>query len=276
MLNLFQHVGFDGNHLVSYHHLMLPISSTQHSTVLSLLQEDYSVCKISQKTDLGRSNIGRIKKDLDSNKENLKGGHPSKLSPSDKRTIVHQIMSGNLDNAVQATHFINQTLSSPVKPQTVRRALKESELLSAVKRKAPMLKREQRLACLKFARYHANWTVEDWKRVLWSDETKINRIGSDGRTYIWKRKGELPSDRTTTPTVKHGGGNNLMVWGCMGWNGVGVLTEVQGIMDSQQYCEILEEGLVESFENLEMEEEERIFQQDNDPKNTSKNATKWF
>ena len=94
--------------------------------------------------------------------------------------------------------------------------------------------------------------------------------------YTWKRKGEPLSDRTTTPTVKHGGGNNLMVWGCMGWNGVGKLVEVQGIMDAVQYCEILEDGLVESFEKLEMNEEERIFQQDNDPKHTSKRATVWF
>jgi DDE superfamily endonuclease len=66
-----------------------------------------------------------------------------------------------------------------------------------------------------------------------------------------------------------------MIWGCMRWNGVGKLVEVQGIMNAEQYCEILEDGLVESFEKLEMEEE-RIFQQDNDPKHTSKRAQKWF
>jgi DDE superfamily endonuclease len=94
--------------------------------------------------------------------------------------------------------------------------------------------------------------------------------------YVWKERGELISDRTTTPTVKHGGGNNLMVWGCMGWNGVEKLIEVEGKMDAEQYCEILEEGLVESFETLEMEEGEHYFQQDNDPKHTSKKAEKWF
>ena len=68
-----------------------------------------------------------------------------------------------------------------------------------------------------------------------------------------------------------------MVWGCIGWNGVGKLAEVEGKMDAvQQYCEILEDGVVESFKKLEVEEEERIFQQDNDPKHTSKMATKWF
>ena len=48
--------------------------------------------------------------------------------------------------------------------------------------------------------------------------------------------------------VKHGGGNNLMLWGCMGWKGVGKLIEVEGKMDAKQYCEILDDGLVESFE----------------------------
>jgi hypothetical protein len=39
-------------------------------------------------------------------------------------------------------------------------------------------------------------------------------------------------------------------------------------MNAEQYCEILEDGLVKSFEELEAEEGERIFQQDNDPKHT--------
>ena len=67
-----------------------------------------------------------------------------------------------------------------------------------------------------------------------------------------------------------------MVWGCMGWNGVGILTEVQGIMDAEQYCEILEHGLEKSFKKLGLEEGERIFQQDNDPKHISKRASKWL
>ena len=112
--------------------------------------------------------------------------------------------------------------------------------------------------------------------MLWSDEIKINRIGSDGMVYVWKQHGELVSDWTTTPTDKHGGGNNLMVWGCMGWNGVGKLIEVQGKMNADQYCEILDEGVVESFEELEVPKDEWIFQQDNDPKHTSRKAQQWF
>ena len=98
----------------------------------------------------------------------------------------------------------------------------------------------------------------------------------DGKLYVWKQHGESISDRTSLPTVKHRGGNNLMVWRSMGWNGVGMLIEVEERMDADKYYQILDEGVVESFEKLEMEEGERYFQQDNNPKHTTRKAQQWF
>ena len=117
--------------------------------------------------------------------------------------------------------------------------------------------------------------MEDWQSVIWSYETKINIFGSDGHQYVWKKKGEPLYDRTTTPAVKFRGGN-LMVWGCMGLNGVGVLAEVEGRMDAKQYVDILEENLEKSRKKLKVEKKKAIFQQDNDPKHTSNLAQKWF
>ena len=71
-----------------------------------------------------------------------------------------------------------------------------------------------------------------------------------------KKKGESISDHTTSPTAKHGGGNNLIVWGYISWNDVGMLIKVEGEMNADQYCQILSDGVVESFEKLEMEEGE--------------------
>src|SRR5882762_7509897 len=177
---------------------MRSTSAEKHSSAVSLLNEGYYQHQIHTRTGLGKGTIGRISKEVEGNKENHPGGHPSKLSPYDKQSIIRQISSGKLDNAVQATQFINSTISTPITPQTVRNVLKEAGLRSATKKKVPMLKGTHHQRHLKFAQYHERWTVEDWKRVLWTDETKINRIGSDGKAYIWKEKGEPLSDRTTS------------------------------------------------------------------------------
>ena len=153
---------------------MKSISAAQHSSVVSLLNEGYSHCQIQAKTGLGKGTIGRISKEVEGSKENHFGGRLCKLSTCDKQAIIRQITTGKLDNAVQATKFINSVISDPVSTQTVRRTLKEIGLCSATKKKVPMLKASHRQRRLKFARDHENWTVEDWKRVLWSDETKIN------------------------------------------------------------------------------------------------------
>ena len=98
---------------------------------------------------------------MERNKENHPGGHPSKLSTHDKLAAICQITTGKLDNAVEATQFINSIIPNPVGPQTVRRTLKEAGLYAATKKKVPMLKAAHCIDHLMFARYHENWTVED-------------------------------------------------------------------------------------------------------------------
>jgi transposase len=166
---------------------MKSISAEKHCSVVSLLNEGHSHHQIQLRTGLGKGTIGRISKEVEGGKENHPGGHPSKLSPCDKQSIIHQISSGRLDNAVQATQYINSIIPTPITPQTVRNVLKEAGFRSATKKKVPMLKGSHCERHLQFAQYHRNWTVEDWKRVLWTDETKINRIGSDGKVYVWKQ-----------------------------------------------------------------------------------------
>ena len=98
---------------------MRPISAAQHNSVVSLLNKGYSHCQIQARTGLGKGTVGRISKEVEENKENHPGGHPSKLSTHDKQSIVHQITTGKLDNAVQATQFINSIIPDPVSSQTV-------------------------------------------------------------------------------------------------------------------------------------------------------------
>ena len=67
-----------------------------------------------------------------------------------------------------------------------------------------------------------------------------------------------------------------MVWGCMDWEGVGQLAEVEGRMNADQYVEILENHLLPSMEESGIPLEDLIFQQGNDPKHTSRTAKAWI
>ena len=77
-------------------------------------------------------------------------------------------------------------------------------------------------------------------------------------------------------TVLKFGGGNVMMWGCMFWEGVGYATRIEGKMDAQLYCSILEDELQQSLEFCHKTPDDIIFQQDNDPKHTSKLAQRWF
>jgi len=93
---------------------------------------------------------------------------------------------------------------------TVRRALKRSGLRSAAKVKKPLLKARHIRDRLDFARKYQHWTVADWMRVVWSDETKINRFGSDGRKWCWKEPGSALKPSHVMGTLMHGGGSIMV------------------------------------------------------------------
>ena len=134
MLNLVQLLS------LSFTITMRPISAAQRSSVVSLLNEGYSQHQIQARTGLGKGTVGRISKEVEGNKENHSGGRPSKLSTRDKHTILCQITTAKLDNAIQATKFINSMIPDPVSSQTVRITLKDAGLHSATKEKVSMLK----------------------------------------------------------------------------------------------------------------------------------------
>ena len=49
------------------------------------------------------------------------------------------------------------------------------------KEKKPWLLPRHQKKRKNFALRYKDWAVEGWKGVIWSGETKINRLGSDGR-----------------------------------------------------------------------------------------------
>uniref|UniRef100_A0AAZ3STH8 Transposase n=1 Tax=Oncorhynchus tshawytscha TaxID=74940 RepID=A0AAZ3STH8_ONCTS len=105
-------------------------------------------------------------------------------------------------------------------------------------------------SCLKFANDHLDVPEEEWEKVMWSDETKIELFGLNSTRCVWRKKDEY-NPKNTTLTVKHGGGN-IILWGCFSAKGTGRLHRIEGRMDWAMYREILANNLLSSVRALKM------------------------
>ena len=66
----------------------------------------------------------------------------------------------------------------------VRRRLDVAELYSYCAAKKLFMSAKNRKARLEFAKANKNRTVEQWRRLLWSDESKFNLKSSDSKRSV--------------------------------------------------------------------------------------------
>uniref|UniRef100_A0A914WM74 Tc1-like transposase DDE domain-containing protein n=1 Tax=Plectus sambesii TaxID=2011161 RepID=A0A914WM74_9BILA len=155
-------------------------------------------------------------------------------------------------------------------------------LYGRISKKKPFVALQKWRQPLALARAHVDWTPAQWSQVLFSEEKKFNRIGSDGRIYVRRRTGETYASQCLRPTVK-GGGGSIMVWGSFSSSGTGPIHRIEGIMEAQKYEAIMKaqkyEAIMEDVmlpyaeDNLPLN---WTFQQDNDPKHRARRLQQWF
>lgn len=83
-------------------------------------------------------------------------------------------------------------------------------MIGRVVAKKPLLRAANIKKRLKWAKDHVEWTDTQWKRVLWTDESKFKLFGSKCRTFVRRMKNEPFRHNCLVPTVKHGGSHD---WG---------------------------------------------------------------
>ncbi|KAJ8891751.1 hypothetical protein PR048_004304 [Dryococelus australis] len=119
-----------------------------------------------------------------------------------------------------------------------------------------------------------NWTLEQWKSVLWSDESRFTLFRSDGRVWVWRLLGERLLPECVVPTRKFGSGG-VMVWGCFTAFGVGPLVFVRGSMNTEAYCNILDNEMLPTLWRF-YEMDPCYFQGDNARCQVSRATMQWF
>ena len=109
-------------------------------------------------------------------------------SARDDRFLVSNVLRDRFCTATEARNRLREVRNVVVSERTVRRRLAERDLGAFRPAQVPKLHAAHKRNRLQFARQYVDWTMEQWKDVLFSDESRISLRGPDGRQRVYRRK----------------------------------------------------------------------------------------
>ena len=110
-----------------------------------------------------------------------------------------------LETTIEAAKVLRVDMEVGFCDNTLRNALRNIGLRACEKISKPCQSQRNVHEKLRFATISKDWIVEDWKRVVLSDETKINCFNVDGRSWYWINDKESVPDHALKQIVKQGG-----------------------------------------------------------------------
>lgn len=252
------------------------VSEFERGQIIGAHIFQHSIREIECRFKIPKSTVQRIISEYKNGKLHplSRCGRPKKTTPQTDRVIrrlATRTAANRRSTLGQITGEINAGLNTHISEDTVSRRLHEHGIHSRKPTKVQATNPKNRLYRLQWGRDHALWTLEDWKKVLFSDESRISLDGPDGGIRIWRTK-----DEAMHPDCMHSTSNfsrGVMVWGCVSWLGLGPLIILDGPVTGHSYSELITTHvyptLIAMYEDIDL----GIFQQDNAAPHTSAIAT---
>ncbi|GFW61058.1 transposable element Tc1 transposase [Trichonephila clavipes] len=185
-------------------------SITGRKFILRLLKKGIAYREIAK--IVGRSHscvqkiIGRFKSDgLIENKSGR--GRKNILSDVAKRKVLKDIKIDPKLSVVKLAAETSRIMGRSVSAETVRNVIRHAGYSSRVARKKPFISLQNQKKRLEFSKTDQLQKDNFWKKVIFSDESKFNIFGSDGRRTVWRKSNTVLDPKNLRPTVKHGGGS---------------------------------------------------------------------
>ena len=114
---------------------------------------------------------------------------------------------------------------------------------------------------LHWADRHINWIRQDWRTLLFSDESRFALCSSDGWIRVYRRMSERYFDCCILQRDHFGGGGSVMVWARRGYGYRTQLVVIDGNLNAQKYRDhVLAPHIVPRLQNHDVIS---VFQQDN-------------
>ncbi len=140
--------------------------------------------------------------------------------------------------------------------------------------RVPLLSAKNRKRRLQFTQANQNWTIEDWKNVAWSDESRFLLRHSDGRVRIWRKEQESMDPSCLVSKVQAAAGG-VMVWGIFSWQTLGPLVPIEHRLNATAYLSIVADHS-HHFMITVYPSSDGYFQQDNAPCHKAQIISDWF
>ena len=112
-----------------------------------------------------------------------RNGHPSVITPKLESAILAAVRKDRYGH--EKTSFM-LAAEQGISFTTVLRILKPNNFRSCKTTKKPSLTEAMMEARYQFALRYEDWTVKDWKNVIWSDETSVILKSWRGKVRVWR------------------------------------------------------------------------------------------
>ena len=152
--------------------------------IIKLHKEKHTIREISEKVKRSKSVIGSVVKSYnDTGKivSAFKSGRPRKTSAREDRIMQRMSLKDRFKSCTEIKWAMNSTSCVNVSRQTLSRRLQEIGLFNRTPRKKPLISSKNKKKRLEFANRYVIWTYENWGKVFFSDESKFNLFGNDGK-----------------------------------------------------------------------------------------------
>ncbi|KAH7471808.1 hypothetical protein FOMA001_g12984 [Fusarium oxysporum f. sp. matthiolae] len=147
-----------------------------------------------------------------------RSGRPTKQTKETKELIFAKVSIDRYGREKSAADLAGELslVGIDISKATVTSILKAAGYRKTKPTRKPGLTTKMKKERLEWCLAHQNWTLEDWKSVIWSDETSVILLHRRGGYRIWRK----PEERVTRSCIRERwkGSSEFMFWGAFSYD----------------------------------------------------------
>src|SRR6266516_1580934 len=148
--------------------------------------------------------------------DDVRPGRPQVISEDQKEALLSKV---RINRAGREKSSEVLAFELGISYSSVLRMLHKEGMTNVKPTTKPGLTVAMRMIRLEWALAHQHWTLEDWKNVIWSDETSVILGHRRGAVRLWRTRGEAYEETVIRRRWK--GFSEFMFWGCFSWDAKG-------------------------------------------------------